>query len=148
MKRINLPPLYLFAAIALMLLLHFYLPLMRIVAPPYSYMGILIIITGITLISWNALYFKKYDTPIRVFQHPTHLITDGLYRYSRNPIYLGMAIIVAGGAVTLGSIAPFFVIPLFVVMIQRNFIEKEERLLENIFGNKYLDYKNRVRRWL
>ena len=148
MKKINLPPLYLFTAIALMFLLHFYLPLMRIVTPPYSYTGILIIIAGIVLISWNALYFKMYGTPIRVFEHSTHLITDGFYRYSRNPIYLGMVIIVSGGAVTLGTITPFFVVPLFVVMIRKNFIEKEERLLENIFGNTYLDYKKRVRRWL
>ena len=71
-----------------------------------------------------------------------------MYKYSRNPIYLGMGIILFGGAMVLGTFSPFIVVVIFILVIERAFIVKEEIFLENIFGDEYLEYKKSVRRWI
>ena len=145
---LNVPPTYLFLSISAMLILHFYLPVYDIIFTPYSYTGIFIMVTGLAIIVWHAGYFKKYDTPIKPFKESTFLIKDGLYRYTRNPIYLGMVIILFSGAVVLGSLTPFLVIPIFILLIQKIFIEKEEEFLSERFGKKYIEYKKKLRRWI
>ena len=147
-NRMNIPPVYLFSSIVVMILFHFYHPLRSIIDYPFKYIGLVIVVLGFGIIVWKATLFKKYKTPIRPFETSTYLIIDGLYRYSRNPIYLAMVIILLGGAVFLGSLTPFFVIPVFMFFIAKVFIENEEKFLENIFGKEYLDYKKTVRRWI
>ena len=147
MNRINIPPVYLLAAIIAILVLHYYFPLIVLFVRPFSYFGIVIIFLGLAVILFCSDYFKKYDTPIRPFQESTHLIQDGLYRYTRNPIYFGMGTILFGGAMTMGSLSPFIVVPVFIIIIERAFIVKEEAFLEERFGDEYLEYKKKVRRW-
>jgi protein-S-isoprenylcysteine O-methyltransferase Ste14 len=67
---------------------------------------------------------------------------------SRNPIYLAFTLTLTGVAALLGSSSPFVVLPLFVWYIQRRFVEPEERLLEDRFGEVYRAYKGKVRRWI
>ena len=147
MKRLDLPPFYLLVAVIAILVLHYFLPLKTIFVPPFSYFGIVIIFTGLAIILWCSDYFKRYNTPIRPFQESTHLIQDGIYRYTRNPIYFAMGMILFGGAMTVGSLSPFIVVPVFIIIIERAFIVKEEAFLEKIFGDEYLEYKKKVRRW-
>ena len=73
---------------------------------------------------------------------------EGPYKFTRNPMYLGMAGILLGAAVYMGSITPFVVIPAFMALITERFIVPEEAKLEAAFGGQYLEYKKRVRRWL
>lgn len=147
MERFNLPPVYLLIAVIAMLLLHIFLPVKVLFLPPFRYFGIVIIFTGLAIVLWCSDYFKKYNTPIRPYQESTFLIREGLYRYTRNPIYFAMGIILFGGAVTLGSLSPFIVVPVFIIIIEKVFIVKEEEFLEERFGNDYLEYKKKVRRW-
>ena len=100
------------------------------------------------MVVWNASRFKKVGTTIKPFQESSFLLQRGMYRYSRNPIYLGMVVVLLGISIVLGSVTPFFLIPFFVWLIQIRFIIKEEQMLENTFGEPYLQYKARVRRWL
>jgi len=76
------------------------------------------------------------------------LVTKGLYKYTRNPMYLGLLIILFGYGIWLGSITPFLALPLFYWLITTQQIIPEETILEDKFGVEYLDYKARVRRWL
>jgi protein-S-isoprenylcysteine O-methyltransferase Ste14 len=76
------------------------------------------------------------------------LVVGGFYRYTRNPMYLGMVTALLGVAILLGTLSAFLPIPIFVWIIQKQFIEGEERFLEEIFGGQYLAYKGKVRRWL
>ena len=94
------------------------------------------------------MLFKRAGTPIIPFEKSTSLLTHGIYRYTRNPIYLGMLIILAGAAVFLGSLTPFLVLPVFFFIIQEGYIRHEEPFLERIFGEQYRAYRRRVRRWL
>jgi len=148
MNRINIPPFYLLLSVIALFVLNYTIPLMVLFYPPFNYFGVVIIFSGLALVLWHADYFKRYETPIKPFEHSTHLIKEGMYKYSRNPIYLGMGAILFGGATVLGSISPFVVVPVFIIFIERAFIVKEEKFLENIFGHEYLDYKKSVRRWL
>jgi len=78
----------------------------------------------------------------------TTLIQDGPFAHTRNPMYLGMILILAGIALLLGSFSPLTVPPVFVVLIRQRFVLPEERKLQQIFKAKWEEYAGRVRRWL
>ena len=67
---------------------------------------------------------------------------------SRNPIYLGMTSILVGTALALGSLVPWLVVPVFVVLVGYNVIPVEESMLAEAFGQSYADYRAKVRRWI
>ena len=76
------------------------------------------------------------------------LVVVGIYKYSRNPMYLAIVFILLGITVYLGAFSSLFVIIAFVVYINRFQIVPEEQMLEQKFGNKYLQYTKHVRRWI
>ena len=143
-----LPPIYFLIALAVMIGLYFIFPIARGVPPPYNYLGVLPIVAGALMVIWAANFFSKVGTTIKPFKQSTQLVTRGLYKYTRNPMYLGMAFILIGIAIYLGKIAPFFIIPLFIGLIQQNFIRMEEKALQDTFGDEYAEYKKRARRWV
>ncbi|MEM7119537.1 MAG: isoprenylcysteine carboxylmethyltransferase family protein [Chloroflexota bacterium] len=147
MRRIY-PPVYLLLGIIVGIGLHFLLPNGRFIPAPFNLLGILLILLGLGMMLWSSNRFSRSDTTIIPFQESSQLVQSGLFRFSRNPIYLGMAIILTGVAVILGSIVPFLMVPLFMWIIQRNFIIHEEVMLEETFGEDYRQYKKEVRRWL
>ncbi|MDY7009357.1 MAG: isoprenylcysteine carboxylmethyltransferase family protein [Planctomycetota bacterium] len=108
-----LPPTWLVASILIMLALHFLLPLRKVIPSPYRYLGILPMIIGILLNVWSDQLFKKNKTTVKPFEQSSRLITQGPYRFSRHPMYLGMVLILAGLAVLLGTASPTLVVPVF-----------------------------------
>lgn len=95
------------------------------------------------------LFFKHHTTPNPFKPGKTkHLVTDGFYRYSRNPMYLGLLMLLKSWAIYLGSLTPFLILPLFILILTFSQIIPEEKILEEKFGQTYLDYKSKVRRWL
>jgi protein-S-isoprenylcysteine O-methyltransferase Ste14 len=92
--------------------------------------------------------FREAKTTVKPFQESAALITDGVYRISRHPMYLGFVLILLGLAVLLGSLTPFIIVPVFVIVMDRVFIVVEERMLEEKFGQAWLDYKAQIRRWV
>ncbi len=147
-QRRILPPVYLLAAVAIMASLQYFAPIGTILRPPITYLGVLLIAIGLGVVGWPAVTFGRVGTPIKPFEDSTHLVTGGMYRVSRNPMYLGMVVVLLGIAVLFGNISPFISIPIFIWLIQTNFIRHEEAMLEKTFGDEYREYKNVVRRWL
>jgi len=92
--------------------------------------------------------FKKAETAIIPGQQPTTMVTGGMFRYSRNPMYTCMAAFLIGFWSWTGGIAPFAIIIAFIMVIQHRFIINEERLMLETFGEEYLRYCAHVRRWL
>lgn len=131
-----------------MWLLDRYAPIADADIPVVRGAGIALIALGAALAVWCAAEFRRANTPIVPFQEPTALVARGPYRNSRNPIYLGFTLALIGVAALLGSSSPFVVVPLFVWIMQRLFVEPEERLLEHRFGEVYRAYKAQVRRWI
>jgi protein-S-isoprenylcysteine O-methyltransferase Ste14 len=107
-----------------------------------------VLATGLVLVLWPARDFERAGTTMKPFEDSTTLVTTGAYRLSRNPMYLGMAAVLAGIGLLLGSLLPLLVVPTFAVVMDVVFIRPEERMLRDAFGDSYLSYARRVRRWL
>jgi protein-S-isoprenylcysteine O-methyltransferase Ste14 len=103
---------------------------------------------GVALLSISGLRFKKVGCNLKPWKPTTTIITTGIYGYSRNPMYLGMALVHGGLAVCGGSMAGLATVVLSVLVTRTYVIAREERYLEAKFGSVYGDYKNRVRRWI
>ena len=88
------------------------------------------------------------DTTIRTDKPVSSLIQDGPFRYSRNPGYVALTMLYAGIAVRRNALWAILLLPVVVYVIQREVIVREERYLERTFGEEYLNYKARVRRWV
>ncbi len=147
-KRKIIPPVYLLLTLAAMLALHFKLPIVQLIQAPYSLAGWVLVVAGLAISATASSAFRRVGTPVVPFERSTVLVTDGLFRYTRNPMYLGLVILLLGIAIALGSLGALLPIPVFVWIIQKWFIEGEERFLTEIFGEQYLTYQRRVRRWL
>ena len=104
-------------------------------------LGLLLSITAIVTV-------QRARTPVLPFRQPVQLITDGPFRYSRNPIYLGEAFILAGLALRSAEWLPFVALPSFILGLTWGPIRWEETALGNAFGAAYRDYCQRTRRWL
>ena len=148
MKKLKIPPFYLLISIVLMIVLHKYFPILLIAKGPVSIMSLIVLIFGVSLVFIASRLFTRFKTPIKPFEESTHLITTGIYKYTRNPVYIGMILILVGIGVYLGTLSPFLVIPFFIYFIRKDFIVKEEAFLLEIFGEEYKSYKKNVRRWI
>ncbi len=144
------PPIYAISIALIMWLLSRYFPVTQLITSPWNNLGIaLMVLAGLSDFSSLYLFFKKRTTPNPMKpEFTTGLVTNGLYKFSRNPMYLGLLIILFGFAAYLGNLTPFLVLPAFYIVITEMQIKPEERMLEAKFGEEYLDYKNKVRRWL
>lgn len=103
---------------------------------------------GVLLLGWFEWAMRHADTPANPYKPVTHVVTEGPFRYTRNPGYLAMAMIYTGIAGLANALWAVLLLPVAMFAIQRGVIEREERYLEGKFGEEYLHYKARVRRWI
>src|SRR5215213_11739459 len=103
---------------------------------------------GIALATWFIRTMRGADTTLDINKPVSSLVQDGPFRYSRNPGYLSLAMIYTGLAIFRSALWAILLLPLLVVVTQRELIEREERYLERTFGEEYLAYKRKVRRWV
>ena len=130
------------------LALHFIFPA-RILAFPLAQIGGLgIIAFSIILSAWSVAEMTKVGASPDAFNPPAELVTRGPFRFSRNPIYLSFVLIFAGVGLMINSLWMLLLLPVVVFGLTWGIIIRDERFLEGIFGEKYLAYKARVRRWL
>ena len=143
-----LPPTYLLIALIVMVILHFTFPGIKLIPLPWNLLGLipLIIGGGLNFVADGA--FRRAGTTVRPFQESSALLTDGAFRFSRHPMYLGFVLILIGIAILLGSLTSWVIIPIFVALMEVVFIQVEERMLGEKFGPAWLAYKKKVRRWI
>jgi protein-S-isoprenylcysteine O-methyltransferase Ste14 len=147
MKKI-LPPTYFFVAIVSMVVLHFLLPLGQLIVLPWRLLGVLPLVVGAHIDVRADRAFKEHRTTVKPFEVSSALVTDGVFSFSRHPMYLGMLLILVGIAILQGSLTPCLVVPVFAILIDLIFIRVEECMLKETFGQQYEEYRNRVRRWI
>ncbi len=116
--------------------------------PISATIGAVGVLAWLALDGMASLRFKRAGTPVIPFKPTTALVVDGPYRMSRNPIYLGMAALYVGLAFLLGLMWALLFLPFVLVAIDRLIIAREEPYLERKFGQEYVEYKKRVRRWI
>jgi len=143
-----LPTHYVLLSILSMLALHFLLPLRTIIPQPWNLTGLIPLITGIIINLAADRDFHKAGTTVKPYEEPSTLLTQSVFQFTRNPMYLGFGLIMIGIALLIRTLTPWFVIPVFVVLMDRVFIRVEEQMLEARFGATWLDYKAKVRRWI
>jgi protein-S-isoprenylcysteine O-methyltransferase Ste14 len=143
-----LPPTYFLGSLALMAVLHWSFPVAQLLRGPWRLLGIVPIAAGAAVAIVTDGLFKRVDTTIKPLETASTLVTSGFYLRTRNPMYLSMVVILLGSAIVMGSLAPALVVPVFAAAMQWIFIRVEERMLEDTFGERYREYKRRVRRWI
>lgn len=114
----------------------------------YKLLGTIGIVFGFTVLLWAWLQFKKSKTAIRPTAKSSLIVRNGLYRYTRNPMYLGMLSILLGAAFMMGTIEAMFAPIAFFLIIDKVFIPCEEEDLLTQFGEGYAEYVESVRRWI
>lgn len=129
-------------------LLDYLFPQFRFIFGKYRYIGILILIFGLSITFYSFYLFKKNKTPIIPGQKPKFMVAQGTYKFTRNPMYLGVVTALFGISAYIGNLLSFFVPILFFIAMNFYFVPFEEKLMESIFGKEYLNYKNNVRRWI
>jgi len=114
------------------------------------YIGILLLLGGVTILISAARSFKKDKTTINPLspEQATKLVTDGIFKYSRNPMYLGMALILCSIAVIFNLIGGIVLVALFCFYITKFQIIPEERAMSNLFSQDFDKYKEATRRWI
>jgi protein-S-isoprenylcysteine O-methyltransferase Ste14 len=143
-----MPTTYLLVALIAIILLHFFVPIGRLIPPPQNLVGLLLLVPGIALNLLADRAFKENNTTVKPFDESRILLTDGVFRISRHPMYLGFVLILLGVAVLLGSISPYPVILVFAILLDIGFIRTEESMLEAQFPVAWKEYKSQVRRWI
>lgn len=143
-----LPPVWLTISIAAILALDHWLPIVQLTPRLTHVSAWLLLLPGFAVVLIPSMSFFRAKTGIIPFSDSTTLIQTGLYRISRNPIYLGMVLIQAGLAWKLGTLGAWIPVVLFALIIHREFVLKEEAFLLNIYGDQYREYMRRVRRWI
>ncbi len=110
--------------------------------------GGLVALAGAAVIALALNLFRRAGTRPEPWQPSSAIVETGLYRFTRNPMYLGMALFYAGVAIMLDSVVSLLLLIPLLFVIQRGVIGREEAYLEQKFGETYRQYKARVRRWL
>ena len=114
----------------------------------YGFATLLLI--GIVIIVLGGLRFKSVSTTVNPItpNASSSLVTSGIYKYSRNPMYIGFLLMLVGWSVFLASLFALALTAIYIIYMNRFQIQPEEQALESIFADEYLNYKYKVRRWL
>jgi protein-S-isoprenylcysteine O-methyltransferase Ste14 len=110
--------------------------------------GIVLALLGVALALWGVMVFRRARTTIMPFRASTAIVQSGPYRFTRNPMYVGMTLAYIGAALVLNTGWPLVLLPIVLLALVQLVISREEAFLAATFGREYLDYQQRVRRWL
>jgi len=142
------PPLVFLAGLAVGFALEALLPGSSVPDALAWILGGALLLVGLALLFSFERAFTQKKTPANPWRPTTAIATDGPYRLTRNPAYVGMALVYIAIAVLAEALWVLLPLPLVLLIIDRGVIAREERYLERKFGQEYLDYKGRVRRWV
>lgn len=115
---------------------------------PAGWLGGIVFLAGLALLIWAATTFRRAGTQIQTIQPTTTIVDEGPYRFTCNPIYVGMFLGLTGLAVAFDSLWLIILLVPFYLVIRYGVVAREEAYLERKFGDVYLAYKARVGRWL
>ena len=142
------PPVYFLVAVLVMIILNLFAPIGRWLHYPWRYFGIVIIGLGFSLSLGSGIFFRKLGTNPRPGSRANLIVTKGPFKYTRNPMYLGLITMLIGISILLGTVSPLIPIPILFIILHTQFVVREEKWMEEWFGESYLEYKNKTPRWL
>ena len=144
------PPVVIFVTAAIMWLVRRAAPALDFVFPAHDLLAILLVAAGFFTGVWGVVTFRRARTTINPTKPElsSSLVTWGVYAITRNPMYLGGLITLTGWAIFLSNALAFLFLPAYVLYINRFQIKPEERALTALFGQEFVAYQARVRRWV
>lgn len=142
------PPVMYLGVLSLGLLLEWLWPMRLLRWPLAVGVGSAILVCGVIGLAAAIRTIWRAQTPIDPYKATTALVTDGLFRFSRNPIYVSDTLIYVGLSLALNAWWALALTPVLVLIMQVGVVAREEGYLERKFGDDYLRYKRQVRRWL
>lgn len=142
------PPLIYLAGLVAGLLLGAAVPTPFLARGAASVIGAVLIAAALWLALWGVRTMRRAGTSVRPDVPTTALVTTGPFGFSRNPLYVSLALLYAGVAIAARSLWALLLLVVVLAVVHRGVIGREERYLERKFGVDYLRYKARVRRWL
>jgi protein-S-isoprenylcysteine O-methyltransferase Ste14 len=149
MRNVLLPPIVWLTAIITIFIAHTHFPIAHAEPTPWrSTIAIILIGIAIALTAWHKRLFRKIGTNVNTFSSPDKLVQTGLFKYIRNPMYLGFVVSLAALALLLGALSPWFIVLSFFILADRWYIPFEEKAMLERFGTQYQEYQARTRRWV
>jgi protein-S-isoprenylcysteine O-methyltransferase Ste14 len=142
------PPLIFAGGLAAGLLLNRLRPTLFLPAALSKVLGWPLVVGGLLLGLWGFREMRRAGTNVDPYRPTTAIVEAGPYRYTRNPLYVGMALVYFGLSARANALPAALLLPVVLHLVDRGVIEREERYLEGKFGDEYLRYKGRVRRWI
>ena len=142
------PPLIYAAALAAGLLSNRRYRIPFLPRPLSRTLGWPLMIGGLAIGALGSRAMRRAETNLDPYKPTTAIVTEGPFRFTRNPLYLSMILIYVGIAALANALPPVLLLPMVQHLMRRSVIEREERYLERKFGDEYLQYKARVRRWI
>ena len=143
-----LPPTCLLIAILVMVPTAVLFPILRMIPPVWNLLGVIPIAAGIAINLVADRFFQQAHTTVKPFERSSVLAVGSVYSISRNPMYLGFVLILAGIAILLRALSPWVVVIAFAIHIQRVYIQVEERMLAKQFGALWVAYCKHTPRWV
>ncbi|MBL4789377.1 MAG: isoprenylcysteine carboxylmethyltransferase family protein [Kordiimonadaceae bacterium] len=153
MRKIILPPVLLVTCLVATVVADWYLPADHMLRTVWLYglptkIGYLLLFIGIFLPIRSAVIFKQEETNIIPYKSPDKMVSRGPFAFTRNPMYLGMLLVLLGVATLYGTVVGLLFSALYFAVANWWYIPFEEAKMANIFGDAFTDYSRRVRRWL
>ena len=148
LKMLDIPPVWLGLSILFVWALGPYLTLGQIAGPVMIMAGWGLNVMGLVLILAAAWSFFRHSTTIIPHQTPARVIQSGVFALTRNPIYLGDALILAGCCLVLGAFLGLILVPVFMWWITVRFITDEEGRMRAAMPDEFMKYERKVRRWM
>jgi protein-S-isoprenylcysteine O-methyltransferase Ste14 len=124
------------------------LPFPGVGAVVVEVIGAALVVAGFSLMVWGVATFRRVMTAIFPNQPANELVTDGPYRFTRNPMYTGFTLVYVGGAFIMNTLWPLILLPIVLGLLFLLVIRREEAYLADAFGSQYVAYCQRVRRWI
>jgi protein-S-isoprenylcysteine O-methyltransferase Ste14 len=150
--ELRVPPLLVLLLVALGMWLAARLlgPRLELTANVRGLMALVLLAFGLAVAAGGVMSFRRARTTVNPMQpaQVSSMVTGGVYRFSRNPMYLGMLFVLAAWAAWLASVPALLGLPIFVLYLTRFQIVPEERVLAQRFAAEYASYARRTRRWL
>jgi protein-S-isoprenylcysteine O-methyltransferase Ste14 len=149
--ELKVPPVaVVFVMAALMWLVSRAVPSFAFTVPARNFLAVSLGVAGAVTSILGVISFNRAKTTVNPTKPNTSssLVMSGVYAYSRNPMYLGLLLMLIGWAMFLSNALAFLFLPAFILYMNRFQIEPEERALTSLFGQAFVTYKSRVRKWL
>jgi protein-S-isoprenylcysteine O-methyltransferase Ste14 len=148
MKTRTFPATYLNALLVLQVVFHVFVPIRQLIHEPFTYIGIVLVVIVLGLNVSGIRNLERQNTTSDFRETASRLVVTGPFQISRNPIYLSGVLLSTGISLFLGSLVTFLIPVILFLILNSVHIPDEERRLEQLFGEEFLAYKQKVRRWL